>query len=559
MTLLSAAIAKAIPELGGKDAAKAEWKLLRERLQILADRGLSEHHRLVSSWATEVHSLPLGLGPKARQTTVEVQINSGLRRFGTEGEPLAETELLSDGSNFVILGDPGAGKTTLLRRLARQLLDEPGDLESASWRFVFILICRDYDAQGASGLYDMLARMLGLDGRLAKEVDALPQVIRAILGSNAVLLIDGIDETSPALRRTLDRELVELARTIPSLKVIATCRSGDYRRAHEGFSLIEIQPLSSEQIDHLVRSWLDVTEAERFLASVNPEIYPAHDLLDRPLFLAQMVGTFRRRERLPERPADLCRSIVRLVLQDWDEQRAVNRLSGPTSAYARLDTEDKLAFIADLAYELLQQKLRVFENHELERAYQRVAPRYEALPLKQSRLVATEIESHNGLIVQSGRAFQFSHLSLQEYLAAESMIRRPADRRISWHLNPALAAVSVALSTDASAALEDFVRQLPRKGVERTAELASFVHRLGQERPRFTPSANTGRALIRLVDALGDGGGSFARRLFSMPNSQKSLRLTESSEHFSIRQEADHAVFSDSGNTYRVPRSLLHL
>lgn len=191
-----------------------------------------------------------------------------------------------------------------------------------------------------------------------------------------------------------------------------TCRSADYVSPLPGFESAEIRPLVPDQVKRLVESLLNGEEAAAFFEGLAG--HPAVDLANRPLFLTYLAAVYKRRGTIPDRPTDVYEAIVRLVIQEWDEQRGIRRVS----KWGGFGVDDKRRFLADLAYELARQELFRFDEHVLVSIYEVLADRYE-LPKAQARMVAQELESHTGLLAQVGDYYEFSHLALQEYLAAD--------------------------------------------------------------------------------------------------------------------------------------------
>lgn len=67
-----------------------------------------------------------------------------------------------------------------------------------------------------------------------------------------------------------------------------------------------------------------------------------------------------------------------------------------------------------------------------------------------------------------------------------------------WTTFPALAAVTVAMSSDPNRWLHDLVKKSPAN-LDDIAPLAAFLDRLGQERPRFDRSGDLGNDLLMLA------------------------------------------------------------
>ncbi len=476
------------------DRSPPEWKRaqqgLRQRLKEEVPRAVAEHHRTVVQWCQEVHAP--AFGPLMRDApTVELTFRQVPRRLGVGGKELDELDVLTEPAHMAVLGDLGAGKTTTLRRLARTVALEPSARPDDDWKFVVVVVCRE-ERWDNVGLYDVLGRAVGIMGRLHEDLDNPHSRIRDVLGAGCLLLIDGLDEVPPRHRADLERDITQLGRHLEISKIIISCRSADYATPLPGFESAEIRPLGPNQIERFVEALLGEEEAAAFHEEL--VAHPAAELANRPLFLTYVATIYKRRGTIPDRPTEVYEAIVRLVIQEWDEQRGVRRVS----KWAAFGVEDKRRFLADLAYELTLHDAFRFEERLLIDVYKALADRYE-LPKAQARMVAQELESHTGLLAQVGDYYEFSHLALQEYLAADAMVRAPASARGGWWERfPAVAALTVAMSSDPDRWLHDLTVAMP-VNLDDIRPVQAFLDRLGQERPRFTRSKHLGETLVRLV------------------------------------------------------------
>lgn len=477
------------------ELAQPEWKkdqkALHRRFEDEVPRGVADHHGYVSRWCQERHSVSLATVP-VDAPTIDLSFRTVPRRLGVAGKELDELDVLVDPSHVAVLGDLGAGKTTTLRRLASYVALEPQTPADDQWKFVVLVVCRE-ERWDATDLYHVLGKAVGVAGKLFEDLDNPESRIRHILDVGALVIIDGLDEVPPRFRSTVERHITQLGRHLTTAKIVVSCRSADYVAPLEGFEIAEIRPLSPAQIKGLVEQILGGEEAVAFYRALRG--HPAAELANRPLFLTYMAAIYKRRGTIPERPIELYEAITRLVIQEWDEQRGVRRVSN----WAAFGIDDKRRFLADLAYELTRQEVFRFEEWLLIDVYEVLAERYE-LPKAQARQVAQELESHTGLLVEAGdRHYEFSHAALQEYLAADAMVRAPAATRQGWWTTfPAVAAITVAMSSDPNKWLSDLISQMP-SNLDDLRPLKAFLDRLGQERPRFTRSAELGNELLRLV------------------------------------------------------------
>ena len=313
--------------------------------------------------------------------------------------------------------------------------------------------------------------------------------VRHCVSERFLVLIDGLDEIPFSARRKATMEIQQLSRSISeSSKIVISCRSADYQPVLEGFFAAELMPLSEDQQELMLRELIGEAKSQEFSEVVTEE-HPAKDLTNRPLFLTQMAAIFIRTGAVPERPVDLYGAMVRLVIQDWDADRGVKR----TSRYAGFDEDEKRRFLSSIALELLEANKIRFSGSELEDAYRAVHVGF-GLPRGEAAEVAREVESHTGLVVRSGfDMYEFSHLSLQEYLAGDALSRSTTEARSEWSGSTAVAAVAVALSADASAALQEF------SSIVYGTQMSSFLGRLAHEKPRFLPDVRLGMLMLKAL------------------------------------------------------------
>jgi len=221
---------------------------------------------------------------------------------------------------------------------------------------------------------------------------------------------------------------------------------------------------------------------------------------------------------MPNRPAVLYRKLIRLLLEEWDEKRQVAR----PSKYAAFGPDEKMDFLSALSYRLTINGSIRFATDDLVAIYEDICGRF-SLPPKEARKVATEIETHNGLIVASGDMYEFSHLSLQEYLCADHMVRVPNAKRLGQYLDryPEPVAVAVAISSEPTTWLTQVVNR--KEAFQRKDAVRAFVHRLGREQPGFSVHIDLGHSMLRLMFSIADDDVSAFAPLGKIPAVRQSL------------------------------------
>lgn len=510
---------------GAVNAAAVRSKERRKVKQSEADirRRLEEafavHAGEVARWS-QGHKPPETPAPlDVDDSTVPLDVTEMPRSYTTSGRStrtLAEDDLLTAGMPLVLTGDPGAGKTTTVKRLCRALLTQPPSSDEDTATYPLLIECRAHD-WSKHDLVDLLCDATGFPATEGKRFTALAQYLD---DTRAFVFVDGLDEVaykrgSREIRDRLLNDLRALGNMAQQTHLLVTCRSGSAPDL-DNYQTVELCPLTPEQIEQVVRARLgDDTDA--FLGQLHDS--PILDAATRPLLLSQVITVFQDGNgEMPTMPVNLYSRMVRLLLEDWDRQRRVRR----PSTYARFGPDDKKSFLSELSYHLILGGSIRFTTDDLIDVYEKIRQKWE-LPQNEARRVAKEIETHTGLVVQSGTEWEFSHLSLQEYLCAEHIAKLNDNKLLASYFDahPEPVAVAAALASEPDAWIANFVMDKP--AFQNKQSVRTFVRRLGKERPRFTVSVDLGHAVLRLMMVIADVDIEEFRDLSKIPAVRQSV------------------------------------
>ncbi len=496
----------------------------KSALQLSVPRlcdALNLHFREIDAWSNSIQFYGMSQPKAVEKATIALALHTQPRRFRATDSKAAlrdEDDLFRHRGHSILLGEPGSGKTTTLKRVTRKLLfrDATANDKSA----VFPIVMRLREVVPGQTLHRRIADILGIAYSIvqvekivknpepgvadvliksfetrcgdAKIEDLVPEVLDA---TSALLVLDGFDELRSEARDSFLQEMEALGRRLRASRILASSRTGDYTTNTDGFRILEICPLTTEQIVAIANQWLE--DPDEFLRLLGEG--PYQDLADRPLLLTQMLFVFDRYGYLPDQPSSIYKRVVRLLLEEWDAERRIRR----PSKYAGFDPERKAEFLSALSYHLTYAlRQRRFSENDLTSAYLAVREPFN-LPPNEARQVAQEIQTHTGLIVATSEdTYEFSHLSLQEFLCANYLVRAPLPPVLSPFLTAYSAplAVAVALSSRPGTFLSDIVLRGRNIHAFEHNGLVSFLSRMTAERPFFERSEPLSFALFRLYE-----------------------------------------------------------
>ncbi|MFZ8143639.1 NACHT domain-containing protein [Alteromonas macleodii] len=527
MDIISSSICKAMATQGVKllfgsivsnIEKKNQNKSIEEKMWSDCERKMSTHLKFASNWGRHLKVLGMFSAEKLPNKTIDLRYDAIPRSYEScvdrpDGSILTEQSILEIPKNLIILGEPGSGKTTTLQRIVTRILDGDVD-ENFQYQYPIVIPLRSigFEAEISSPIISYIADELGFSpyvtvGNTNKSTlievgekdnkKLLRDFVCTFLDeTKAILLIDGLDEVDEKIRDHVYKEIDYLSSRLSSSKLIMTCRTGELQRSFTFFDTLNICPLNTSEVKKIARKWLQ-NKTTSFLDDLNQKTYV--ELCTRPIFLFYLIRLSRGGNALPELACYVYQDIVDLAIRDWDQERDIKR----SSSYANFESGRKRSFLGRFAYELTYKiKANSFSLKEFSEIYEKICEPF-GLPIEDVALVAAEIESHTGIISDLGRGeYEFSHLTIQEYLCAEHISKSLIDiNGYSKYLKsrPSPLAICVALSSTPSALFCTLLMHEALYNQTNIKNVNIFLHRIAVEKPQFEVDANLGIAILYLL------------------------------------------------------------
>ncbi|MFG6094390.1 NACHT domain-containing protein [Leptothoe sp. ISB3NOV94-8A] len=322
---------------------------------------------------------------------------------------------------LMILGKPGAGKTTFLKHLAIQCFTDSFHSEYVP---VFVSLKEFAEAPNQPELLSYLNELLldyGLASVPKSKTDSDETFIEQLLRQDKVLiLLDGLDEVKKVDSVRVIQQIQSLTNRFDRNRFVITCRIAAQEFTFEHFTEVEIADFDDEQIANFVNKWFyakdDEVKAESFIQNLktNKRI---EELASSPLLLTMLCIVFEDAGSFPSNQAELYKEGLNVLLKKWDMKRNIER----DPIYQGLHTGLEKELLSKIAYQnFTDDQLFFLEQEITEQIAAFLADTLDAPKYLDGANVLNAIEFQQGILVErAANAYSFSHLTLQEYLAAQ--------------------------------------------------------------------------------------------------------------------------------------------
>ena len=330
---------------------------------------------------------------------------------------------------LMVKGPPGSGKSMLLKDIAFVYGDNRLTAIPDSPVPVLLELHRLGDAKlSQEQLIEALADVF----KRNDFPNAEDFVKQGLENGALLLLLDGLDEVKSSARKAVAQSISDLLDTYESCRAIITCRTAVYQNefATTTNQTLEVVEFSDQQIRQFLKAWKNDMPPEKSIDQLiqtlqqRPRIMA---LARNPLLLTIIAYLYSKPTFvLPHSRTDFYQEATRILLEQAEYKGTDDYKHNQYKASEKRTVLKQLA-LKHQELSLEQDDRRSISYTSALQQIRDILPSINRNPSQDTLPILQEISERSGLFIQidKGENYQFSHLTLQEYFAAEALKQKP--------------------------------------------------------------------------------------------------------------------------------------
>ena len=354
------------------------------------------------------------------------------------------TVVANEKQYLMLLGGPGVGKSTFLRKVGLEALKgENGNFEHACIP-VFLELKR------------FTADQINIEALITEEFrtcgypDPSRMTESALKLGKLLILFDGLDEVPAANVDNVVCKIGDFVDRYSQNRFIASCRIAAYKGGFTRFTEVEMANFDDAQIEAYIKNWFDSTPhqyryqldkemktAEQCWKALNTIGHHAtKELARNPLLLTLLCMVYDNSQNFPRNRADLYEKALSIFLEEWAAEKRIRREES-ISQYLDIAAEKRM--LSEIAAKNFEENRLFFSKDELINQIQKFGEGDANTPstFNASNILEAILVDQGLFVEQVSGSYSFSHLTFQEYLTANYVVRdtRSIQGLVSEHLH----------------------------------------------------------------------------------------------------------------------------